>query len=614
MKLPVRPVALLALLAACKETRPGGLTPGDVPIVPGDRGDPGVDAPTPDAGAPADRPALDVAPDAAPGADTGGDTGPLVEGVFRPLAPQSGSYVRSLRPTFRWSELRGATSYRVEFSTTRAFAAVESMAASATTSFTPSADLPRGLRWWRVVGLSGGAVLRSSAAWPVTLGRARRDLDGDGLADVVIGAPGRDTGMGTPTGEVYVHFGATVLPARPGLTLAATAQGERFGGSLSTSGDVNGDGYADLLVGAGYFRAGAGGAYDTGRAALYLGGATPSTTPAVLLAAPVVAGGFGRAVSILGDVNGDGYADWVIGAPAYDRLAGRAWLYLGGATPDGTPDLMLDYAMPGDGFGAAVAGAGDLNGDGFADIVVGAPQTSSSSVGEARVFFGGATPNAVADANLVGVMNDFFGSAVAGAGDFNGDGYGDLAVGVPSVTGPGRAVVFAGGAGALNHRLLDARGASVGAAGERLGVALDSAGDVNGDGFSDLVVGANHNAANGANTGRAYIFVGSASPAQAAAVAFSSGDTSGGNVMQLGERTVGAGDVDGDGYDDVLVRAARAPANTGREGGPGAVYLFRGGATLRATPAWSSVGEGTSHVNEYGEGLALRAVPWPRYL
>ena len=614
MKLPPAAVALVALAAACKESRPMSL-PTDVPIIIGDTGPSLIDIPAAvDTGV-----APDVrAGDAPVGVDTGvpRDTGPLVADPFRPVAPMSGSYARSLRPAFRWTEFPGAASYRVEFSTTRAFTAVESSATSATTSLTPAADLPRGLRWWRVVGLSGAATLATSTAWPIHLGRAPRDLNGDGRSDVVIGAPGRDSGESTPTGEVYVHLGGATVPATPNFTLTATAQGERFGTAVSNSGDVNGDGFADLLVGAGYFRAGvAGEVTQSGRAALYLGGASIGASPAVQLSAPEVGGGFGRTLGIVGDVNGDGYADWVVAAPALDRLTGRAWLYFGGATPDGTPDLTLNFAMPSDAFGTAVAAAGDLNGDGFADIAIGAPQTVGATTGEVRVFYGGATPNAVVDANLVGAaMNDIFGTAVAGVGDFNGDGFGDLAVGAPSIGGRGQVVVFAGASGALNRRLLDVRGALVGTAGEKLGGSLDGAGDMNGDGYADLVVGASTNAANGANTGRAYVFVGGASPAMVAAVTFSSAETSGGNVTLLGDRAVGAGDVDGDGFDDVLIRAGRAPANVGREGGPGAVYLFRGGSTPSASPAWTSIGVGTTQVNEYGYGLALRSTRRPRYL
>jgi hypothetical protein len=619
MKLPARALAALALTAACKEARPPGVA-ADVPIVLFDTG-PRADVPV----QPVDVPAIDVPPgtdigapprDVPAGTDGGPprDTGPLVMESFRPIAPLSGAYVRSLRPAFRWTALAGATSYRVEFATSRGFVEVAATETSTSTSFTPTADLPRGLRWWRVVGVNNSATLRTTVAWPVVVGRALRDLNGDGRADVVIGAAGRDSGNNTPTGEVYVHFGGSPVPASPSLTLTASMQGERLGTAISTSGDVNGDGYADLLVGAGYYRASdAGETTQTGRAAIYLGGAAMATTPTVRLAAPVPGAGFGRALAIVGDVNGDGFADWVVSAAAYDRLSGRAWLYYGGAAPDANPDLELTYAMPGDAFGTSVAGAGDLNGDGFADVAIGAPQTVGSSVGEVRVFYGGATPNNVVDANLVGSAGNLFGATVAGAGDFNGDGFADLAVGSPSIGGAGGVAVFAGAAGALNQRLLDVPGAVVMGAGEKLGSALDSAGDVNNDGFADVIVGAESNAANGAATGRAYLFAGGATPAPTAAVTFSSSDTSGGDVRLLGNRVSGAGDVDGDGFDDVLVRAGRAPASVGREGGPGAVYLYRGAGTPAATPAWTSVGQGDTQVNEYGVGLAFRTTSRPRY-
>ena len=212
MKLPTTALALVALAAACKESRPSGLTSSDVPIVIGDTGSPNIDIPSVDVPA-ADRPATD----ATPGVDTAGPA--------RHRAPRRGAVsphraaLRGLRalaaPDLPVERLRGATSYRVEYSTTRAFTAVESSATSATTTLTPAADLPRGLRWWRVVGLSGASTLRTTVAWPVTIGRARHDLNGDGRADVVIGAPGRDTGVGTPTGEVYVHFGAQPMAASP---------------------------------------------------------------------------------------------------------------------------------------------------------------------------------------------------------------------------------------------------------------------------------------------------------------------------------------------------------------------------------------------------------------
>ena len=191
MRAPLRlasPLLALGVVAACSsEERPPGVS-NDAGITLTDRGNPTVDRPSPtDTGDPADA--------GAP-TDTGAptDAGSPVDGGApstgaRLLAPFSGSIVRSLRPTFRWSSQPGATGYRVEFSTTRAFSAVASSEMVAGTELRPSADLPRGLRWWRVVPLASGGDGPPTAAWPVTIGRARNDIDGDGFADIAIGAP-----------------------------------------------------------------------------------------------------------------------------------------------------------------------------------------------------------------------------------------------------------------------------------------------------------------------------------------------------------------------------------------------------------------------------------------
>lgn len=606
MRLPPRALLVPLLAIACKEARPGSLF-GDVPL-------------SLDAGTAAFDSGADVAvdlgrPDAR---DAVADNGFTVDRNFRLVAPRSGARSASLRPTFRWLPQTGATSYRVEFSASRAFASIESSATSATPSYAPPADLPRGLRWWRVVALASTVELQTSTAWPVTLGRAAHDVNGDGRADVVIGAPGVERSPGGPTGEVYLHLGGANVAAAPDVTLSASNPGERFGVSVSTAGDLNGDGYVDVLVGAGYYRSGAAGETgESGRAAVFLGGGAVRTTESLSVPAPVSGGGFGRAVAIVGDYNGDGYDDWVVGAPAHSGLTGRAWLYLGGATLDAMPDVEFNFAMPGDGFAASVAGAGDLNGDGLADVVVGASQVVGSSVGEVRVFLGSAIPNGSVDQNFLGAgPNDVFGSAVAGAGDVDDDGYADLVVGAPSIGGRGRIAVFAGSPRSFMRPLLDVRGAEVMLGderlGERLGTAVEGAGDVNGDGFDDLVVGAPGNAAHGRDSGAAYLFLGAAAPSDVAAVTYPTTDESG--PVSLGDRAVGAGDVDGDGFDDLLLRAARAPSNVGRSGGPGVVYLHRGGTAPSAAAWWVSIGAGTSQVNEYGYGLALRRAPGRRFL
>jgi hypothetical protein len=136
---------------------------------------------------------------------------------------------------------------------------------------------------------------------------------------------------------------------------------------------------------------------------------------------------FGLSVSSAGDVNGDGYADVIVGAPGNDTAgtdAGRAYVFYGGPGADAAADLTLTGAGAGDVFGFSVSSAGDVNGDGYADVIVGA-LGSEPGGGRAYVYFGGPGADAVADLTLMGAAGSFdgFGWSVSSAGDVNGDGY-----------------------------------------------------------------------------------------------------------------------------------------------------------------------------------------------
>src|SRR5690242_14058941 len=164
----------------------------------------------------------------------------------------------------------------------------------------------------------------------------------------------------------------------------------------------------------------------------------------------------GLSVAGAGDVNGDGYADIIVGADHNDAGgtdAGRAYVVFGGPGPTRLPNWVLTGGSGGGLFGNSVAGAGDVNGDGYADVIVGAPQAGGSNRGAAYVFFGGPAADAIPDLALSGEQaNDRFGASVAGAGDVNGDGYDDVIVGAPlndsAGSNSGRAYIFYGGPGA----------------------------------------------------------------------------------------------------------------------------------------------------------------------
>jgi hypothetical protein len=293
---------------------------------------------------------------------------------------------------------------------------------------------------------------------------------------------------------------------------------------------VNRDGFDDLLVGAPMED---GGAADSGRAHLFLGGSSPATTPFQTFNGAELNGRLGRSVSTAGDADGDSYFDVVVGAPLEDAGGtdrGRAYFYRGGPAMDNVADQTFagteDLAL----FGWSVAGIFDLNTDGFHDIAIGAPDddgdgvvpgNSGTDLGRAYVFFGAATVDAAPDRTYTGFEPDSrFGELVARIGDLNAGGAVDLFVGAPLDDGDGntatdsgddrgRAFVYFGGN--LTDTIADVTYAG-GDLDSDFGSTADSPGDANGDGVRDLVIGAPTNDAGGLDRGQAFLYRGSGSP------------------------------------------------------------------------------------------------------
>lgn len=368
------------------------------------------------------------------------------------------------------------------------------------------------------------------------------DVNGDGYSDVIVGDWRDEIGSETSEGTAFIFHGSpTGVNTVPATIIEGNQVNAKLGRSVSTAGDVNGDGYADVIIGAqGYSN----GQTFEGAAFVHLGSATGVSSSAYLrYEGNGISFGMGESVSTAGDVNGDGYSDMIVGVPGQNR----ARIYFGGTSNvSATPSFIRLSGMAGAHLGWSVANAGDVNGDGYTDAIFGAPDGALGQPGEglAYVHYGSATglspvPNVTLQVN---VNNAAFGKCVASAGDVNGDGYADVIVGAPGAPGGGAAYIFNGSPAGLNPTIaLQLNGSP----GSGFATSVFTAGDLDGDGFSDVIIGA-------PGSDEAYIYMGSSTgldPTPAATLAATLPGSEFGHAVST------AGDVNGDGYSDVIVGA-----------------------------------------------------------
>jgi hypothetical protein len=438
------------------------------------------------------------------------------------------------------------------------------------------------------------------------------DLSGDGIADVLVGAHEFDTsgGSGTDRGALYVQHsldtrvdvdttGTTQLASVSAWRLAGLAETGADAGYGADAGDIDGDGIADLVVGSPGLDGDSGGSY------LVMGPITATGSvvlPSLVstLGAEFRSGDFDQAgayVQVGGDLDGDGVGDVLVSSPestiyGSESGAGQVVMLSGAAIAadgfDGATAVVFSGSATGASAGTSTAFI-DLDGDGVDDLAIGAPLESvgSTVTGSVYVVSGPVTGSATlgSQPSLEGsVQGDQTGLSIANAGDLDGDGTDELLVGAPngdvgSGTNDGLAyvvqggsTVLAGGSGSLSA-WLTIQGADPG---DRLGAWVAAAGDVNADGDLDLVLGAWQDDATGATSGAAYLALGP----------FSAGTLSAGastNLQLTGEAggdwagiAVGGGaDVNDDGLDDIIVGAPGYDHGSGNSQ-EGAAYLLLG--------------------------------------
>ncbi|MDZ4804545.1 MAG: FlgD immunoglobulin-like domain containing protein [Candidatus Eisenbacteria bacterium] len=330
--------------------------------------------------------------------------------------------------------------------------------------------------------------------------------------------------------------------------------------------------------------------------------ATPAS-PQGIVSGSVGGDEFGAGVRGVGDLNNDGFEDFAVGAPGQDALgseAGRVYLFFGQAKNfKDTPDIILGAGNGGDHFGAAVAGIGRFNNDAYDDLAVGAPDSDADGSGRGRVYlyFGGPSTTSLTTGPILSGQQggDHFGYALDGGFDFNNDGQMDLAVGSPD----NPAVGLQGGQVRIYFGATPVTAAGdVVLTGDQaqdwFGAAVRRGGDVNNDGFGDLIVGAPQPFA--ANAGRAYVILGrgdGAAPSRLTLNGEFGGD-------RFGAAVAGGGDLDNDGFDDVAVGAPKQDASQTQNG---AIYVFRGGSPMNTQ--FDAIVGGRESGDEMGTSVSI---------
>lgn len=422
------------------------------------------------------------------------------------------------------------------------------------------------------------------------------DVNNDGLDDLLIGITSF-----TGKGSLRLFFGGDIIPVDyPGQFTTGNQTGAKFGFSIAGNGDVNNDGFTDVVIGAPFFDSGS---TDEGKVFLYRGSADSLThTIAWSAEGNQVSAQFGAAIEFLGDFNNDGYDDLIVGAPLYDNYfldEGKLYIYKGTAT--GIQFLATKTFVGGQAgakLGYAVSSAPKLNGDTYADFVASAPYYNVGLAGQGRVL--GYTSTGTTFSNtpyftLSGSQtNENFGFALDASGDVNADGYSDILVGSPlydgTFTDEGRARLYLGGPGYTGTPNWTYSG---GQASGQLGFSLSHVGRTSDRIYGDVVVGQPYFDNGQTDEGRMYFFSGNAT-GLSVSPGFSNEADSASALMGYG--VFALGDISDDGYADFAVSLLNGEYDSLNQG---ILHVFLG-TSIGTNTVLNAVSIGIKKVNQFG--------------